>query len=175
VRVALNSFGFSMTELTIQERIESLKAGLVGAIALSSGFLFIVSIHYLWQYTPLASTGFVPVYGFGVDGIVSGAIAFISGFLFGITYRYIIRTDDNPHLKSGAVGAFGLVRGLAQADVGLFLHVNRWMLALLLGESVLMVAIAQLILDWCLQKTWVQPFGAASPPPVHGSNQLSRK
>jgi hypothetical protein len=159
-----------MSDLTVQERIESFKAGIVGAIALFLGFLFIVAGHFLWRYTPLASSGFVPVYGIGSEALVSGAIALFSGFLFGVTYRYIIRTDDNPHLKSGAVGAFGLIRGLSQADVGLMLHGNRWMLALLVGESLLMVAIAQVIVDWSLQKSWIRPFGTSpqrtSPYPL---------
>lgn len=153
-----------MVNLTVQERIESLKAGGVGAIALFFGFLVMVGGHYLWRYTPLAASGFVPVYGIGGEGLVSGAIALFSGFLFGVTYRYIIRTDDNPHLKSGAVGAFGLIRGLSQVDVGLMLHGNRWMLALLVGESLVMVAIAQITLDWGIRQSWVRPFGASLQP-----------
>ncbi len=153
-----------MSDLTLQERIESLKAGLAGAIALFLGFLLVVAAHYLWRYTPLASTGFVPVYGTGGEGLISGAIALFSGFLFGVTYRYIIRTDDNPYLKSGAVGAFGLIRGLSQTDVGLMLHGNRWMLVLLIGESLLLVAIAQILLDWSIQKSWVRPFGVPHQP-----------
>lgn len=40
-----------------------------------------------------------------------------SCMLFGVTYRYALRQDlRDGHLKGGVVAAFGLVRGLAQAD-----------------------------------------------------------
>ncbi|MEM9451575.1 MAG: hypothetical protein AAGA75_24000 [Cyanobacteria bacterium P01_E01_bin.6] len=152
------------SSFTTEERLESLKAGMIGAIALGIGFGLFSLLHLLWRQTPLASSGFVPGYGVGIEGLVSGAIAMVSGFLFGATYRYIIRTDDNPHLKSGAIGAFGLIRGLSQADMGLLLHENRWLLVLLLGESMAMVAIAQVLLDWSIQQKWVRPFGISSQP-----------
>jgi hypothetical protein len=80
--------------------------------------------------------------------------------LFGVTYRYIIRTDVNSHLKSGAVLAFGLVRGFAQVEVGLSLQGTLEALALLATESIVMFAIARLLLDWSLQQGIVKPFAA---------------
>jgi len=39
-------------------------------------------------------------------------IAFASCALFGVTFRYAVRRDlDDNHLKSGAVAAFGFVKG----------------------------------------------------------------
>jgi len=59
-------------------------------------------------------------HGFGLDQVrpwlrigFSGA----TGFLFGITYRYAVRSDPaNPHLKSGAIGAFALTRTFAAVE-----------------------------------------------------------
>ena len=82
----------------------------------------------------------------------SGAIALISGFLFGVTYRYIIRQDQNSHLKSGAVLAFALIRGLAWVDAMDWSLSEILGLVLPVGESVVLFAIAQLALDQALQK-----------------------
>jgi hypothetical protein len=89
---------------------------------------------------------------------ISAAIAVFSGFLFGTTYRYIIRTDSNPHLKSGGIMAFGLVRGLAQVDVGISYTSNIMPLVVVAGESILWFALAALILDITMQLGWIQPF-----------------
>lgn len=52
-------------------------------------------------------------------------VAFASCALFGVTFRYVIRRDlDNSHLKSGAVAAFGFVKGntiLITASIQLFI------------------------------------------------------
>lgn len=41
----------------------------------------------------------------------------MSCFLFGPVWRYAVREDlENPHLRSGVVGAFGIVRGLSEAQ-----------------------------------------------------------
>ncbi|MEO1522047.1 MAG: hypothetical protein AAFU78_14880 [Cyanobacteria bacterium J06633_2] len=161
---------------TEKDRIESLKAGVIGAIALGLAFAGLSLLHVLWRHTPLATLGFIPIYGIGLEGLISGAIALVSGFLFGVTYRYIVRTDDNPHLKAGAVGAFGLVRGLSQVDIGLLLHGNRWLLLLLVGESMAMMAIAQVVMDWSFRQQWIQPFGqtvADTPEAGTGTHDAS--
>ncbi|HEY9624412.1 MAG TPA: hypothetical protein V6C78_28915 [Crinalium sp.] len=129
------------------ERIESLKIGVISGTATSVSFSLIALTHSLivssspslldWASWPI---------------VVSGAIAFISGFLFGVTYRYVVQAAPNPHLKSGAVMAFGLVRGLAQLDVGLQLQGNPVLMAVQVGESVVMFAIAALILDQVIDK-----------------------
>lgn len=138
------------------ERIESLKAGGFSALATGSFFGLTIVLHQNlalqfqqleWQ---VAMTSW--------HWMVGWAIAIFSGFLFGVTYRYIIREDENPHLKSGAVTAFGLVRGLAQADVSLSNDYNLLPLALLTGESILLFAVARLLLDWALSQGWLKPF-----------------
>jgi hypothetical protein len=145
------------------ERIESLKAGIVAAAAMGVALAGILGLG--WS---------LPI-GTGPTSIwwLEGASALIAGFLFGITYRYIVRQDQNSHLKSGAILAFGLVRGLAQIspmiaeglrpidgplllDSVLLLDVGRCGLIVL--ESIVLFATAQLALDQALHRGWVQPF-----------------
>ena len=89
---------------------------------------------------------------------VSVAIACVSGFLFGVTYRYIIRTDNNSHLQQGSILAFGLVRGLAQIDVGLKNHESLQSLIVLGFESIFLFAIAGMAIDWAIRQHWIEPF-----------------
>jgi hypothetical protein len=89
---------------------------------------------------------------------LEAAILIITGFLFGVTYRYVIRTDRNDHLNSGAVLAFGLVRGLAQIDVARFDLTQIWLDGLIIGKSILLFAIARYALDRALVANWVLPF-----------------
>jgi hypothetical protein len=103
--------------LSWQERWESLKAGLVGAIAAGILFGLIALLEtQLRTHLPDFSTGLNR--SLGISTLISLAIAMLAGFLFAVTYRYVIRQDQNLHLGSGAVMAFGLVRGLAQMDMG---------------------------------------------------------
>lgn len=165
---------------TPAERLESLRAGLLGgAIALFTfisllilheGFADAIAAIYMtllssWQESSLAdpimlwprlsSTVWMSVW-------ISGAIASFSGFLFGATYRYILRQDTNPHLKSGAVFAFGLTRGLAQADLSYELGtsfisatVSAGILAL---EGIVLFAVIRIGLDWAFRSKWIKPF-----------------
>jgi 6,7-dimethyl-8-ribityllumazine synthase len=89
------------------ERIESIKAGSLGGIAAGVVFDVTIAIDHL-----IANESSRSLLALGLATM----IAIVSGFLFGITYRYVIRTDQNDHLNSGAVLAFGLVRGFAQID-----------------------------------------------------------
>jgi hypothetical protein len=142
------------------ERIESLKSGIVGAIATTIAFLL------FWVGTALLTPSLEAPWHSWVNLSadlavwIGGVGAIGSGFLFGVTYRYIIRTDVNSHLKSGAVLAFGLVRGFAQVEVGLSLQGTLEALVLLATESIMMFAIARLLLDWSLQQGIVKPFAA---------------
>jgi hypothetical protein len=139
------------------ERIESLKAGAFSAVATSFCFGLTIVIHQTFALVnlPVANAQpFVASWGW----VVSWAIAALSGFLFGVTYRYIIRQDQNPHLKTGAVMAFGLVRGLAQTDLGLSIGSSWLPLALGVPESILLFAVARLVTDWALHQGWVKPF-----------------
>ncbi|NEP16898.1 MAG: hypothetical protein F6J97_08320 [Leptolyngbya sp. SIO4C1] len=134
--------------LTAQERMESIKAGAIAAVA---GGLTMASLMAIEQsLLPQA-----------VSAGPSLAIAAFCTFLFGVTYRYIVRADVNPHLRSGAVGAFALVRGLSQIET--LETPLAWQSAVLLGESFALFAIAQLVLAGAMQRSMLQPFGAAVP------------
>jgi hypothetical protein len=131
---------------TFADRLESLKSGTIsgcmaagteGTIQLMQGF---------------SAKGAVDV-GFGVDV----AIAALSGFLFGVTCRYAIRKDENPHLSSGVVLAFGLVRGLAQVNgQDLSLSILPLVIFAVL-ESILLFAVAYAGLSMAMRIGWVKP------------------
>lgn len=146
-------------ELNLAERIESLKAGTLAAVSSGAAFAaFAVANREIlaiqFPFTTLSATVFSP------NLLISGTIASFAGFLFGVTYRYIVREDQNPHLKSGAVLAFGLVRGLAQVDAGFNLQGTLWPFGLLAVESIVLFAIARLSLDAALQQQWIKPFNS---------------
>jgi hypothetical protein len=131
------------------ERIESVKAGSLGGISAGISYVSIATIDRFVlpeQLLSLTSLG------------LEAAISIVTGFLFGITYRYIIRTDRNDHLNSGAVLAFGLVRGLAQIDVSKFELAQIWLDGLTVGKSILLFSIARYMLDRALVAGWVLPF-----------------
>jgi hypothetical protein len=144
--------------MTWVERVESVKAGIVGALA--AGFVFgaatLVNASLASRFEPLTA---LLTEMDGWSWLVSGAIALLSGFLFGITYRYVIRQDPNPHLRSGAVLAFGLVRGLAQIDTGWTAQKALLPFAVLGLESLLLFVAARLLLDWAFYQSWLKPFG----------------
>jgi hypothetical protein len=131
------------------ERIESVKAGSLGGIAAGMSYCLVMTVDkfLLGGYSrSLVSLG------------LELTIAIVSGFLFGVTYRYIIRTDRNDHLNSGAVLAFGLVRGLAQVDVSEFELSQIWIDGLIVGKSILLFSIARYTLDYALAASWILPF-----------------
>jgi hypothetical protein len=143
--------------LTTAERIESLKAGILAGLSLVLAYGITTvgnSLVLVAQVEALAPLQITTV----VNLLVRVAIAFFSGFLFGVTYRYVIRDDKNPHLKSGAVLAFGLVRGLAPVEVEQNLTDSFWVLSVLGVESILYFAIARFTLDWAMHHKWVKPF-----------------
>jgi hypothetical protein len=83
-----------------QQRIESIKAFVVGALA---GSISIAPLTYL-HYADYNMAQFE----------LSTDMAAIQAGLFAITYRYVSRKgDDNPMLTQGAVGAFAIVRTLS--------------------------------------------------------------
>ncbi|MBD2204358.1 hypothetical protein H6G33_33550 [Calothrix sp. FACHB-1219] len=140
------------------ERIESLKVGIIGAFSLFIAFIIasLFNTLVISKYFPvLASLAIEPL---ELDFALSGAIASFSGFLFGATYRYIIRKDSNPHLKSGGVLAFGLVRGLAQIEASWNSLATVLPSVVLAGESVLWFAIAARVIDTAMQIGWLKPF-----------------
>jgi hypothetical protein len=139
------------------ERIESLKAGTLAALSFTLTYCIAVVVNNLVlaeQFEVLAALQVRTA----VNLLVRVASAWISGFLFGITYRYVVRDDENPHLKEGAVLAFGLVRGLAPVEVEQNLRGAFWFLGVLGVESVFCFLVARLTLDWALHRHWVKPF-----------------
>lgn len=136
------------------ERIESIKAGSWSGLAAGISY-GAIELGDRWL------RALAPASGLSLGIAVIMAIA--SGFLFGVTYRYIIRTDRNDHLNSGAVMAFGLVRGLAQVNL------DRWDLrqielaGIALVKSIALFAIARFALDFALRAAWILPFGQNAP------------
>ena len=144
-------------DMTAAERIESLKAGTLTALSFTLAYSLTVVVNNLVlaeQFEVLAALHITDA----VNLLVKVAIAGLSGFLFGVTYRYVIRGDENPHLKSGAVLAFGLVRGLAPVEAEQNLTEAFWSLGILGIESVVCFAIARLSLDWAIHRHWVKRF-----------------
>ncbi|MBD2447312.1 hypothetical protein H6G76_09050 [Nostoc sp. FACHB-152] len=146
--------GISDTQL-MAERLESLKAAIIGGLSLGVACLLtnlcnsLVLVKYFDILTSLQFT-------VNLHWLVSWAIAGFSGLLFGVTYRYIIRQDTNPQLKAGGVLAFGLVRGLAQIDAGW-----SWSFVVLALESVLWFVVAAIVLDAAIRIGWVKAFPSA--------------
>ena len=137
----------------VTERIESVKAGIVGAVA------FVVA---RLTFTIVKNLIFVPVLNFAPTicdwtWSIQLAIGAVSGFLFGVTYRYIVRDDRNSHLNDGAVLAFGLVRGLASVEQNLALSQLSSGL-FLITSSLVYFAIARLILDVAIARKFIKPF-----------------
>ncbi len=140
------------------ERVESLKAGIISGLSFSLVFILasIFDDFLLNEYfSELYDVSIITV---TLQRSISAGIAGFSGFLFGATYRYIIREDENPHLKSGGVLAFGLVRGLAQVDIGLNFSSSVFPFVLFTLESIAEFAITAFILDSAIKFGWVKPF-----------------
>ena len=143
------------------ERIESLKAGSLAALSFTLAYsLTVVGNRWVLARTfetlatfPVTTT---------LELVVKIAVAWFSGFLFGITYRYVIREDENPHLKDGAVLAFGLVRALAPVEGQPNLTDAIGLLGVLGVESLFCFGFARFILDWALQHQWIKPFKSTS-------------
>lgn len=141
---------------TWAERWQSLKAGILGAIAAALMFGILLQLNRL-AVTQFSELDALLTWQDGVVVLLDGAIAKFSGFLFAVTYRYIIRQDQNPHLRSGAVGAFGLVRGLALVEMA-WQQVPPVVLVILVVESFLLFGGVRIVLDWSLAKGWILPF-----------------
>jgi hypothetical protein len=140
------------------ERVESLKAGIIGGFSLLFAFFITGLLNNLVlakYFEALSSWQVLPV---NWQLLISAGIAGASGLLFGVTYRYIVRTDNNPQLKAGGVMAFGLVRGLAQVDVGITCHNSVLPVMVQAGESILWFGLAAIALDATMQWGWVKSF-----------------
>jgi hypothetical protein len=133
------------------ERIESLKAAVLAGSALATIALLGTVINPEFMKLPTIA--------------LEVSIAGFSGGLFGITYRHLVSqtqaTAQNEHLKSGAIGAFALVRGLAQAELFWVYRHNLWAVGITLIESFVLFGVAALVLDLALKFHWVKPFQAS--------------
>ncbi len=135
------------------ERIESIKAGSLSGIATGIAYGTIVGID---RFAFSRHSGALSSLALEV------AISITGGCLFGVTYRYIIRTDRNNHLNSGAVLAFGLVRGLAQVNVRDLDLAQLGSNGLIVAENILLFAISRYTLDYALAVRWILPFKSSS-------------
>jgi hypothetical protein len=142
---------------TDAERIESLKAAILGGLSLALTYCAIALLHSLLLSTPAPALSLLDVQ-VNITLLIKVAIAFLSGFLFGVTYRYAIRDDQNPQLKAGVVFAFGLVRGLAVIEGQPDITDTFWVWGILVSESLIEFAIARFTLDWAIQRRWIKPF-----------------
>lgn len=138
----------------VTERIESVKAGVVGAGAFAIAELMISMAIAL-----IGARASNPILLVSISNLlVQLAIGAVSGFLFGVTYRYVIRDDRNSHLNDGAVLAFGLVRGLALIEQNLLSELlsGLW----LVSQSIICFAIARSLLDLAIARSLIKPFNS---------------
>jgi hypothetical protein len=140
------------------ERLESVKAGIFGGLSLCLTFLitsFLNNLLLAKYFTALS------IFQLNIQDWhwwISGGISCFCGLLFGVTYRYIIRSDENPQLKAGGVLAFGLVRGLTLVDVGLCCYSTILPFVIVAAESIVWFAIAAIALNTAIKLGWVKPF-----------------
>lgn len=139
------------------ERLESFKAALTAAMATGLTFAILKCVDLLWS-APLP----IPLLA------IQGIIACFSGFLFGVTYRYIIRSDTpngtlrdrNLQLSTGAVFAFGLIRGLAMVQDQL-LNFQFWLNTVsAIAESIILFAPPAILLNIAFQQGWIKRFSS---------------
>jgi hypothetical protein len=134
------------------ERIESLKSGALAAIALA-----IVA-----GAGNLINPAFMEIPTIALNRLLDISIATFSGFLFGITYRHLVGDGTDDHLQSGAIGAFALVRGLAQAELFWIYGATLWAVGIAIVESFVMFGVAALLLDLALEQQWIRRFGKSN-------------
>ena len=159
-----------LTRALDPERIESVKAGMIAALIGSAVTALFVGVDSLIASlvnglpvgTPAIFTpALVPQ---AIRRLVIGAVCC---FLFGVTYRYIIRQDSNPHLRSGAVGAFALTRSLSQLEsieLSELTLANILPLGITITESFGLFLSVRLVLDLGLRQQWLKPFLVDSEP-----------
>jgi hypothetical protein len=140
--------------LSLEERLESLKAGLITGVmaAIAEGFFQSLQV-YVWpKLETIEIVGLLFAPAFWGDLAIAG----LSGFLFGVTCRYAIRQDNNPHLSSGVILAFGLVRGLAQVQLDEVTFQDASLVLFAIMESIGLFAIAYVGLSVSIRQGWVK-------------------
>ncbi len=159
--------------LSVADRIESFKAGFLGAIASVFAFFAIALLHHSLQLVLPHILLNLPVQLIASFELGSPLILLIklgmigfSGFLFAVTYRYIVRRDRNSHLKSGAILAFACIRSFATIEQDLPsltllpLIQATFAITILLLENIAFFAIIQSILETAIQQKWITAFGS---------------
>ncbi|MBE9168383.1 hypothetical protein IQ238_12965 [Pleurocapsales cyanobacterium LEGE 06147] len=117
------------------ERNESLKAGIIAALSFAVADLAFILLNTFVLARQWESL--IPLHvDVGINIFIHGGIGGISGLLFGVTYRYIIRDDNNSHLKDGAVLAFGIVRALALLETIMIFTDRFWSWTIILSVTI---------------------------------------
>ncbi len=138
----------------VTERIESVKAGILGAVAFAvAEFVIVLAKTWIGDLVAKPETTTFIYWELSIQL----AIGAVSGFLFGVTYRYIIRDERNLHLNDGAVLAFGLVRGLALIEAN-FVSSELLSLLFFIFQSVVCFAIARSTIDLAIARKVIKPF-----------------
>ena len=145
--------GENEEEMRTRKNLDRIESAKVGTISATGGVLLSLPLA-LSQFNGNAFNQFADV----------GATA-VSCALFGIVYRYAVRENiDDFQLKGGVVGAFGLVRGVGQAEVFMDVASNNNELsfssfaqaAAICGESVLVFLFAGLCVEAAMARDFVQ-------------------
>lgn len=160
--------------LSLADRLESLKAGTLGAIASVFVFFAIAILHNsLPRVFPhlLTNSSIQLISSFELGSplvlLIKLVMIGFSGFLFAVTYRYIVRRDRNSHLKSGAILAFALIRTFGTIDRDLsaltLLPLIQMFLVttILLIENIAWLAIVQSILETAIYYKAIASFSSA--------------
>lgn len=145
IRIAqITEKGFMVVDL-LRERMESLKAGVVSALLFNLCYTTSqIVLEWKWQLELWDQSHWWLTEG----------IALLSGFLFGVTYRYIIRRDDNNHLKDGAVLAFSLIKGMSSIELlDNSLSIGGYTLITLLSFT-----LSRWGLDFAIDRNWLKRF-----------------
>ena len=134
------------------DRLESVKSGVFSA---AGGCLATL---------PLAVSD--PSTATPVQLLASLAVAGVCSFLFGVVYRYAVRSDvGNSQIKGGIVAAFGLVRGLSQAQVTIESSSDNFTsipdvtslghAAISMGQSMLLFGFCSVVLEFAARRSWI--------------------
>ena len=139
----------------VTERIESVKAGIVGAGTFAIAELVVIFLKAI-LVNAISQYNWTPII-FNWELLFQLFFGAVSGFLFGVTYRYIIRGDRNSHLNDGAVFAFGLVRGLALVENNLVWSELLFLMFTII-QSIIYFAVVRFILDLAIARKLIKPF-----------------
>ncbi len=158
----------SRSKFTFEQRIESVKTGVVGLLAGGIALTPFAALHDLLMPDESIANGLAQ-WEFDTD---TGSI---EAALFAIVYRYCVRDgeQENEMLQMGVVGAFALVRSLARIRVPVYcsaapldcgepLGYFDWsMINQLVGsglESVVMFGAAAFAVEYCYEKNYISRF-----------------